>query len=433
MSKIPRWGSLYDYGTDGTHNGLLHFAAQKLLCTVPTLGTKLTNAQIYAVLSQRLALDINSTQYPGAIQSPLEMMQTLHEQVANHMRVCVAVGNGIETLYAVASSEPILSEAASYVMRETKFSMTNALKLVLSGFCINQGDRGELPVAALFTCARDLLVNSKPPIPARIQLCHSFSVNDLFSHLFTDTSFKIISAAKPSLCHSNAVELPFGETFKDTHMHFNHFIKPQERAVITRGNLLLYLARGAAALGASCQQGFDAIYPFIYGGPELFRMRVGFILVQVKNDSNVYRALLNAFLNMDPFMCQLFRQSDLEEDGSFSIPIIRLLFVLTKKPEEVKQQTYKSPSSGASEGNGLKKGRSLFTSYDFIISGICPNVLCPVAVDKSPESWAALLNKSEWGSLYEKDDKDIVRAQLPGCGTHDAHWTSWVEGLSDFQ
>ena len=430
MSKIPRWGSLYDNGTDGTHNGLLRFAVQKLLCIVLTETTKLTNAQIYAVLSQRLALDINSTQYPGATQSPLEMMQTLHEQVANHMRVCVAVGNGIETLYAVASSEPILSEAASYVMREINFSMTNALKLVLSGFCISQGDRGELLVAALFTCARDLLVKSKPPMPTRVQLCHSFSVNDLFSHLFTDTAFKIISAAMPSLCHTKA-ELPFGEAFKDTHMHFNHFIKPQDREVITRGNLLFYLARGAAALGANCQQGFDAVYPFIYGGPDLVRMRVGFIIVQVKNDSNVYRAILNAFLNMDPFLCRLFRASDLEDDETFSIPIIRLLFVLTKKPEEVKQQTYKSPSTGASEGHGLKDGRLRFTSYDFVISGICPKVLHPVAVDKSPDGWATLLNKSEWGSMYERQDADIVRAQLPGCGTHNAHWTSWVEGLPD--
>ena len=223
-------------------------------------------------------------------------MQTLHEQVANHMHICVVVGNGIETLYVIPSSKPILSEAASYIMWETKFSMTNALKLVLSGFCINQGDHGELLVATLFTCARDLLVNSKPPIPAQIQLCHSFSVNNLFSHLFTNMSFKIILAAKLSLCHLNAVKLPFGETFKDTHMHFNHFIKPQEQAVIMCGNLLLYLASGVVALGTSCQQGFNSVYPFIYGGPELFYMQVGFILIQVKNDSNVYWALLNAFL-----------------------------------------------------------------------------------------------------------------------------------------
>ena len=437
MSKIFRWGSLYDNGTDGIRNGLLTFAVQKLLCNVLVTRAKLTNAQIYAVLSQRLALDINSTQYPGGRQGPFEVMQTLHEQVANHMRVCVTVGDGIETLRAIASSEPMLSEAASHIMREADFSMSSALMLVLSGFCVSQGDRGELLVAALFTSARDLLVQSKRAVPSRVQLCHSFSVHDLFSHLFTDTNFSIISAAMPSLYHSKAACLPFGQVFKNTHMHFNHFIKPQSRDVINRGNLLLYLARGAAALGANSQAGFDAVYPFIYGGPELVRMRLGFILAQVKNDSKTSRAILNAFLHMDPFLCSLFHASDLEDDETFSIPIIRLLFVLRQKPDDngigVKQQTHKSPSGGAAEGHGLKDGRLRFTSYDFIISGLSPQVLRPVAMDSSPDSWETLLNKQQCCTWYEGDDAEVVRAQLPGCGTHDAHWTSWVEGLPDFR
>ena len=225
MLYILRWGSLYDYGTDGLHNDLLQFAVQKLLCTVLTKDTKLTNAQTYMVLSQRLALDVNSTQYPGATQGPLKIMHTLHEQVANHMCVCVVVGNGIKTLYAVASSKPILSEAASHVMWQTNFSMANALKLILSGFCISQGDHGELLVAALFTCAHDLLVKSKPLLPI-VQLCPSFLVIDLFSNLFTYSALNTILTAMLSLCHLKAAELPFGQVFKNTYMHFNHSIKP---------------------------------------------------------------------------------------------------------------------------------------------------------------------------------------------------------------
>ena len=56
----------------------------------------LNKAQRYAVLSQRLALDINTIQYLTS-DGPLQLMQVLHDQVANHMRVVVAVGTGIET------------------------------------------------------------------------------------------------------------------------------------------------------------------------------------------------------------------------------------------------------------------------------------------------------------------------------------------------
>jgi hypothetical protein len=189
------------------------------------------------------------------------------------------------------------------------------------------------------------------------------------------------------------------------------------------------LARGAAALGANGQPGFDAVYPFIYGGNDLVRKRIGFIIVQVKNDSNLYRSMLNVFPNMDPFTCGLLDNSDLEHDGTFSIPIIRLLFLLTRR-SEVTPQKYESPSNGASKGLG-EDGRSLFTSYDFVISGISPEVFRPVAVDQSPEAWTTLINQSEWSSLYQGEDEDIVRAQLPGCGPNQAHWTSWVGGLSD--
>jgi hypothetical protein len=348
-------------------------------------------------------------------------MQALHEQVANHMRVCVAVGDGVETLHAVASSEPILSEAASYIMRTTPdFSMATALKTVLSGFCINQGDRGELLVAALFTCARDLVVQAKGT-PHGDCLCHSFSVNDLFSHLFSN--FEEISDKQPSICHSD-VSLPFREAFSNTYMHYNHFVKPQDQSALSRGYLLLYLARGAAALGANCQPGFDAVYPFLYGDTDLVRKRVGFIIVQVKNDPNTNRSMKDVFPNMDPFGCGLLSDDD-KEDGKFPIPIIRLLFLLNKKGNPtISHNKYDPPSLGTASD-----GVPLFTSYDFICSGVGSELFQPMR--REPDSWVALVNKSQWASLYRGSVPDVVRAQLPGCGSNDGHWTPWVEGLSD--
>lgn len=387
-------------------------------------GKELTKSQIYAVLSQRLALDINTTQYPATLQGPLELMHTLHEQVANHMRVCVAVGSGIETLYAVASSEPILSEAASYIIRKTpSFSMAKALTHVLSGFCINQGDRGELLVAALLTCARDEVVRHKV-FHSSDQICHSFSVVELFQGLFSSSTSAEWAGARPSLCHSKHDQLPFEKAFETAYMHFNHFIKPQEQRVLDRRYLLLYLARGAAALGANCQPGFDAIYPFIYGDTELVRNRVGFVIVQVKNDSNSHRPILDVFPGMDPFVCRLISDTDLE-DGRFPIPIIRLLFLLAHPTANIERKEYDLPSHGASSIHLGADGLPRFTSYDFVCRGISPDVFRPV--DGSSDIWSALINKSQWTSLYAGPYPDIVRAQLPGWGLNEGHWASWAE------
>ncbi|KAH8991466.1 hypothetical protein EDB86DRAFT_1606683 [Lactarius hatsudake] len=249
-------------------------------------------------------------------------MQTPHEQVANHMRVCVAVGDGVESLRAVASSEPILSEAASRVMQDSKiFSLPAALALVLTEFCINQEDRGQLLVAAFFTWARDKVILDTPPASTGGQLCSYFSVKSLLAHLFSDSTFKSMSAELPSFYHSKAARRPFGEVFDKAHMHFNHFIKSQEQKLLARRYLNLYMARGAAVLGANCQAGFDAVYPYLYGGTDLDPKKVGFIIVQVKNDSNTQQARADAFSNMDPFKCGLLDKSDLE-DGNFPIPII---------------------------------------------------------------------------------------------------------------
>src|SRR6266702_1423033 len=233
-SYFPRWGTRYDHGTDEIRSSLLDFAVQKLLCT-SQVPKELTDAQVYAVLSQRLALDINTPQYLLTGPSPLRLMQTMHEQIANHMRVCVAVREGVESLRAVASSEPILSEAASRVMQDSElFSLPSALTTILSGFCINQGDRGELLVAAFFTWARDQVVLRSSSLHQG-QLCQYFSVTSLFTKLFSDSVMKEILDSKPSHHHSKAAaRLPFKEVFDKAFMHFNHFIKPQERKLLVR-------------------------------------------------------------------------------------------------------------------------------------------------------------------------------------------------------
>ncbi|KAH9174011.1 hypothetical protein EDB89DRAFT_2068265 [Lactarius sanguifluus] len=256
----PLWGTTYDHGNEEVRRGLVHFASLKLLCG--TFPDKLSEAQNRAVLSQRLPLDINSTIYAPL---PSDQVEKEQEQISNHMRVCMSIGDGIDTIRGIAASEPILAEAASIIMSDRRgFSLVDALSEVLTRFSINTGDRAELLVAAFFTWARDTAaagLDTKFPG----QLSRYFSVAELFSSLFSKATYKSMSEAMPSLSHATPAQM-FGQVFGHAWMHFNHFIKPHQRKVLTRPYLLTFIARGAAAFGATGQLGFDAVYPFLYGG-----------------------------------------------------------------------------------------------------------------------------------------------------------------------
>ncbi|KAH9015441.1 hypothetical protein EDB83DRAFT_2321310 [Lactarius deliciosus] len=401
----PLWGTRYDHSDEDVRRSIIYFAVQKLLCGNSAHGN-LSNAQIYAVLSQRLALDINTPQYLFDLSSPLNAMRTMHEQIVNHMRVCMAVGSGIESLRGIASSEPILLEAASIIMLWSSFDFPRALSLVLTGFSIDQGDRGELLVAAFFTWACDQLTA-------------------LFGKLFTKSMYSSISGNFPSLCHTKS-QRPFEEVFKEANMHFNHVVKPQVQKLLARRFLLYFMARGAAALGANCQPGFDAVYPYLYGSLDLNVKNVGFIIVQVKNDSSASGSdYASIFKKMDPFKCGLLGDSD-KVNGRFPIPIIRILFSLMSSEKNLTQMMYEVPTDGAED---LKDGRPLFTSYDFMCSGV-DTFLRPV--DQSPDAWKALVNKpDQWRSFYNVPVPNVLRSQMPACGDNEAHFNSWL-GVNAF-
>ncbi|KAH9179801.1 hypothetical protein EDB89DRAFT_2238751 [Lactarius sanguifluus] len=371
----PLWGTRYDHGNEEIRVNLLDFAVQKLLCG--KLGDKsLTEAQMYAVLSQRLALDINTPQYLFNSASPLDAMRTMHEQIANHMRVCVAVGGGIESLRGIAPSEPILSEAASDIMLSKEFDLPRALSLVLTGFSVDQGDRGELLVAAFFAWARDRAIKKHLPRP-RERVCFHFPVNDLFEHLFSKPTFEKISDFLPSLCHDHTKpQRPLGKVFGkgQATMHFNHVVKPQ----VPNANPDL------TPCTHTCTESFD-----------LDVKKVGFIIVQVKNDSNTSQCDdLKIFQNMDPFKCGILDLSD-TEDGQFPIPIIRIVFSISG-PDNITCMSYNKPSDGAVSLG--KDGQPLFTSYDFMCSGI--GFFGPVR--DSLEVWRALVNKPDrWSFVLQ--------------------------------
>jgi hypothetical protein len=375
-------------------------------------------------LSQRLALDSDTTKYYYYAPNPVDAMKVMHEQIAKHMRVCMTIDDGIGTLRGIAPSEPILSEAASRIMSSDRFSLLAALEGALSGYCINRGYREELLVAAFFTWARDRCVKIKIFEESEKgfvgKLCPYFSVTDLFQHLFTKSECKTMFESKPSLCHIDESSLLFGAVFKNAKMHFNHFIRPQDQAVLGLPYLLHIMVRGAAALGANCQPGFDAAYPFLYNTTLLDIKKVGFILVQVGNRSTKSdsRSLDDLFLTMDPFNCKLIKD---EKDGRFPIPIIRILFLLSGNGSYLKQHT-----------SNIDCKQSRFTSYDFVCSGVGEDILLPTQGASS--RWRQLVDGADdWMSLYNVGQPNILRSQLPASANHAGHFTNWSDKVSLFE
>ncbi|KAI0301700.1 hypothetical protein B0F90DRAFT_1667817 [Multifurca ochricompacta] len=358
--KDPKmWGTCYDYGDQVTRKELIGFAKDKLLCGPGS--ENLSDAQLYAVLSQRLALDMTL---------PNTLREIMQDQIANHMRVCISVGEGFESIRGVASFEPILSEAAYRVMNDGHgFSLPVAFEKALSGFCINQGARGKLLVAARFTWARDQAVRRKGDLPDGT-LCHFFTVKKLLESLFPESIWKSILKDKPSLC-------------------------PQKE----KANQPLFEKHEHNVLACS----------YLYGGTDLDVQKVGFIIVQVKNDSNIGQSdFIELFKKMDPFKYNLLGESD-KEDGPFLI-----LIICTPIVEWMK---FKLLSDGATTLDS--NGQPLFTSCNYVCSEVGENILLLVVVD-SPDKWKELINKCDWKGFF-----DIFCSELPASRMDDRRSVFW--------
>jgi len=409
---------------DSTHrehqDKILGFARNKLLCQ---RGGSTYSAQQYcAILSQRLALEIDTSLYVAGGYT-VDVADQVQDQIANHMRVCVSIHRNLSSIYAVAASEPILAEAASSIMKEPGFKLVHALDNVLNAYAIDTGERGELLVAAFFTRARDLHVSGMPrsdffPVHEN-RICPIFSVTDLLSHLFCDSDTLLNSM--PSVCRPGFPQMKtFKDAFHDTKIHFNHMVKPIRQKLLKCSYLLTIMARGAAAYGARNQPSFDMVYPFLYQTNKLDIRKVGFIIVQVKNHSKTLNPSQDLFDGMDPGpqsckACGLLSDDELED---FTVPIIRIVFSLGGENEF--RHIENVSASGTSD--------SRFTSYDFWCSGIGLGVLQPVDEDGAMEQWCSLLHKMSPSELKFTDSKapDVRRSQYPAGGDNLNFFDSWL-------
>ncbi|KAH8990142.1 hypothetical protein EDB86DRAFT_3104146 [Lactarius hatsudake] len=424
----PLWGTLYDCGSEGNRKTILEFAVAKLLCRTGGRSGRFTSDHECAVLSQRLALDFDGT--TSGFTRIHDVVDKEQLQISDFMRVCLSISKDSAAVRGVAASEPILSEAASLIMRgHPNFNLPDALINVLEPYAINHGDRGELLVAAFFTRARDLYARQIfhdlfPYKPTRF--CPVFSVKDLLSNLFHSKHFITMLGSLPSVCRADFPSRKFGDVFENTKIHFNHMIRPFKLDVMDRSYLVSVMARGAAVFGTNCQPGFDLVYPYLYDTSDLVINKVGFIVVQVTNHADNPTPDTNLFKNMDPFLCELVSGDD---RPGFTVPIIRIVFALGEGVPFFKRMRYKSLEQGTATFD--VNGQPQFTSYDFWCSGIGPDLLQPVDEDKT--QWVALLDKTDrWDRMFSTSKApDVRRSHYPGGGGNEDHYGAWMMSETD--
>lgn len=149
--------------------------------------------------------------------------------------------------------------------------------------------------------------------------------------MFLESTYALISRSLPSLCSTKTTKKIFGKMFEKTFMHFIHFIKPQEQKLLAQGYLPFFMACGTAVLGANCQPGVDAVYPYMYNNTMLSCKDVSFILIQVKKNNLLFDFQDRIFASINPFKCGILNKLDCM-DGNFLTPIICIIFTLCNKP-----------------------------------------------------------------------------------------------------
>ncbi|GBE85504.1 hypothetical protein SCP_0800210 [Sparassis crispa] len=207
------WGARYDYPDSQIQQGILAFAVRKLVGMVDR-SKGLGILQKLACLAQRLPIEFKSITYLSHVQEL--------EQIESYMRVCIRLDAGLESMTSASPSEPILSEAAYWMMQDKSFNAPDALMSILHGFSIDKGARGELLVMLLFTMARDAAVGNPDSFGMPTQRWNT--VPRLLEHLFCTPSpaseehVDILACNGSELTPSGRAEFPrhLKETFADS-------------------------------------------------------------------------------------------------------------------------------------------------------------------------------------------------------------------------
>ncbi|RXW15099.1 hypothetical protein EST38_g10747, partial [Candolleomyces aberdarensis] len=404
----PLWGTIFSF-TDPSvkeiQDNIVQYGAMKLLGGgAITNITDLDEEQKLACLSQRLPIEFDSTSYIAQSQQ--------QQQVEGHMRICLKVDAGFESMITISPSEPLLSEAAYYTMCHFQMDCPAAFKGILNGFSVHKGDRGEMLVLLLQMMARDQAVS---PSKSRLYAgpgC-SCTVPGFLKALFEPKQKEILSAQGMVLTAQQFEQSreSLEVTFKDTTIYCTHWLKPHQDKIVSTHYLVRLFARGAAVLCGNNHSGIDGVMPYLYKGTTLAASNIGAILWQSKNDEKYgNNPQVDLFTSMDPYSTGLF-------DEPTDIPVIRIVFALAAKERSIEIVT-----------TGESKSGQKFTTYDIWVAGLGPEIF-GVMTDKGV--WEALLQASYgWRDMYKGVDAEeatISKQMTPGLAEDDPFWDLWVD------
>ena len=362
------------------------FAVGKLLNANPSTKD-FTAHQMLACLSQRLPIEFNSTTY---------ITHAERKQVEGHMRVCLDIDAGFQTMTTVSSSEPLLSEAAYVIMSRKSFDVLKCFKTVLDGFAVHKGDRGEFLALLLLTLARDLAVGS-PNDDGRPE-CRYFKFTPfVYGHLFKS----------PSKSPSDLATLE--RDFPNAKMHFNHFVKLHDFKTIDKETLLRLMTRGAGVLCANSQASIAAVTVFLKSGTKLTTDNFGLVLYQFKNNpSYTKNPQSKLFQSMDPYDLEIL------QEGDAAVPIVKIFFALAAKVAGLHVKRH--PASEAYNA----------VVYEIWCAGLAPEYLEPICANQV-DIWKGLLQASyRWKNIYKAAvNEDARRSMNPGTANDGGHWSRW--------
>ncbi len=320
-------------------------------------------------------------------------------QVKAHMRVCLQVNADMTDMTTVSPSEPILSEAAFAIMQRDDFDAPKVFQEVLSRFGVHKGFRGEFVVLLFMTLSRDAVVRqaNSDKMWKKMKRRRKKEWNRIVSvEQFIRNLFRIDEQND----YGDVAQDLFDE-FKDSKMHFNHFIKPHDRDVVSVKYLPHLMLRGAAVLCTKLLQGVDVAIP-VSG--------YAMILVRVENDG-VYGADVDSrvFEEMDPAKLGIGKLTS----------VIRIVFALasSKTSLHIQKRVLK-----------YKKGKTC-KAYDIWCAGLSSEILGPVTTSNQA-IWAGLCEESgRWLNVF-KDNGELVAdrmAMAPGGAGNEEFWSNWCE------
>ena len=384
---------------------------------MPASNTTLSTEEQFAVISRRLVLDFNTTVLTGAERIKAEQDQMT--QVEKHMRVCLGIKEQFKSAVTVASSEPILTEAAATIAQHIQtFRSCRALRNILQWPGLSKGDRGELIVCNITIDTLDSLMFKDRQLQSLIVNATSY-----FEALFGSKHYETIRSSLPSKLAHQDHNKTFAEIFKDARLYVTHFIKVYDYESLSAEFLLKCLVRGVAILCADNQRGVDMVLPMLYKNSLLKIENITCILIQSKNDpvfsTKPKRYLYDA---MNPITLRIFNKSTTPP------PIIRMVYALAAKASVV------CVSMPGTQKQLSRFNKNSYTSFD-IWCGQATSQTFATVRREDDDAYKELLRLSrDVSDMFNPRDesfKDLVQSMYPMGTPQPGHWNSFYQATVD--